>query len=94
MISAAQCLEFARQYKVLCKNPNTSPDRAFLMKNIARSLAGLAGQLDRLDALTREEQHRGSALRDKDAFLAVKRNSLPQKNPNGRTWLTRSAKSY
>lgn len=58
MISAAHCLEFARQYRALSQNPNTSPDRAFLTKNIARSLTGLAGQLDRLDALTREEQQR------------------------------------
>lgn len=56
MITAAQCLEFAHRYRALSQTPGLSEDSALLMKNIARSLTGLAGQLDRLDARTREER--------------------------------------
>lgn len=56
MITAAQCLEMAHRYRALSQKSGISQDRAFIMKNIARTFAGLAGQLDRLDALTRDEQ--------------------------------------
>ncbi|WP_206779633.1 hypothetical protein, partial [Bradyrhizobium sp. G22] len=56
MISAAQCRDIAKQYKILSSVPNISEDRAFLLRNIARTFAGAAGQLDRLEALTRGEQ--------------------------------------
>jgi hypothetical protein len=56
MITAAQCLEMAHRYRTLSQTSGISKDRAFIMKNIARSFTGLAGQLDRLDALTRDEQ--------------------------------------
>lgn len=56
MITAAQCLEMAHRYRALSQTSGISKDRAFIMKNIARSLSGLAGQLDRLDALTRDER--------------------------------------
>jgi len=52
MITAAQCRDIANHYKTLASDPTNSEDRAFLMKNIARSFAGVAGQLDRLEALT------------------------------------------
>ncbi|WP_167381144.1 hypothetical protein [Bradyrhizobium arachidis] len=56
MITATQCLELAHRYKTLSQKSDMSEDRASVMKNIARSFAGLAGQLDRLNALTRDEQ--------------------------------------
>jgi hypothetical protein len=56
MVTAAQCLELAQRYRTLSQTSGISEDRAFMMKNIARSFAGLAGQLDRLDALKRDEQ--------------------------------------
>lgn len=58
MITAAKCTELASYYKNLSQVCGTSIDRAFLMKNIARSFTGLAGQLDRLTALTRAEEKR------------------------------------
>ena len=54
-LTAAQCQELANLYKSLSKLPGISTDRAFILKNIARSLAGLASQLDRLAVLTRDE---------------------------------------
>lgn len=56
MITAAQCSYFAEQYKTLSSASNASEERAFLLRNIAKSFAGVAGQLDRLDALARSEE--------------------------------------
>jgi hypothetical protein len=58
MITAAKCRDLATHYKTLSSASNTSEDRAFLLRNIARSFAGVAGQLDRLDALVRDEATR------------------------------------
>ncbi|WP_082905858.1 hypothetical protein [Bradyrhizobium centrolobii] len=55
MITAAGCQELANQYKALSQASSNSVERAFLLKNIARSFTGLATQLDRLAALTRDE---------------------------------------
>jgi len=56
MLTAAQCQAFAQQYKGMSLVPDISKDRAFLLKNIARSFAGLASQLDMLAAKVRDEQ--------------------------------------
>jgi hypothetical protein len=56
MITAARCKELANYYKALSSRPRISESRAFMLRNIAKSLTGLAGQLDRLDALTRDEE--------------------------------------
>jgi hypothetical protein len=58
MITAARCKELANHYKALSSTPRISESRAFLLRNIARSLTGLAGQLERLDAVTRAEMTR------------------------------------
>ncbi|TFV75065.1 hypothetical protein E4K64_15165 [Bradyrhizobium frederickii] len=58
MITAAACQEAAERYKALSTNPGISASRASLLKNIAKSFAGLATQLDRLAALTRDEGRR------------------------------------
>lgn len=63
MITAAECQELANHYKALSQATDTSVDRAFLMKNIARSFNGLATQLDKLAALTRDEARRTQARR-------------------------------
>ena len=55
MINAAKCVELANHYKTLSQASGVSAERASLMKNIARSLTGVASQLDRLAALTRDE---------------------------------------
>jgi hypothetical protein len=55
MITASTCEELAIQYRSLSQASGISADRAFVLKNIARSFAGLATQLDRLAALAREE---------------------------------------
>ena len=55
MITAAKCQELAAQYRALSQAPSIPRDQAFLLKNIAKSFAGLSGQLDRLAALTRDE---------------------------------------
>jgi hypothetical protein len=61
MITATKCKDLAKQYKALSSAPNTSENRAFLLRNIAKSLAGLAGQLERLDTLIRDEKPRRRA---------------------------------
>jgi len=58
MITAATCQETAERYKALSRGPGISASRASLLKNIAKSFAGLATQLDRLAALTRDEGRR------------------------------------
>ena len=55
MITAAKCQELAKHYKALSQAEGLSEGRASVLKNIARSLAGLATQLDRFTALTRDE---------------------------------------
>ena len=55
MITAARCKELSNHYKALSSSPGISENRAFLLRNIARSLIGLAGQLERLDMVTKEE---------------------------------------
>ena len=54
-ISAEQCRAVASEYKRRSLLANISNDRAFIMKNISRSLMGLATQLDSLAIKTREE---------------------------------------
>ncbi|WP_456618926.1 hypothetical protein [Bradyrhizobium sp. P5_C12] len=56
MITAARCKELANHYKAISSNLDISESRAFVLRNIAKSLTGLAGQLDRLEALTRDEE--------------------------------------
>jgi len=56
MLTAEQCQAFAREFKRMSQATNISMERAFILKNISRSLAGLAGQLDRLAAKIREEK--------------------------------------
>jgi hypothetical protein len=56
MISVARCQELAGHYKTLSQMKGISPERAFLLKNIAKSFTGATGQLDRLAALVREEE--------------------------------------
>ncbi|WP_314952045.1 hypothetical protein [Bradyrhizobium cosmicum] len=58
MFDAASCQELAIAYKDLAQSSDHSAERAILLKNIARSFAGLANQLDRLAALTRDEAQR------------------------------------
>ena len=55
VMTAVQCQELANHYKALAREASISNDRAFVLKNIARSFAGLASQLDRLAALMRDE---------------------------------------
>jgi hypothetical protein len=55
MLNATQCRKFAEEYKSRAREPGISRDSAFIMNNIARSLAGLATQLDLLAAKMREE---------------------------------------
>jgi hypothetical protein len=56
MLTAAQCQLLAQEYKSLACRNDASPDRAAMLKNIARSLAALATQLDRLEAQMRASQ--------------------------------------
>jgi hypothetical protein len=55
MLTASQCQKYADQYKSLARQADTTEQRAILLKNIARSFASLANQLDRLATLLREE---------------------------------------
>jgi hypothetical protein len=56
VMTAGECQELANHYKALAREVSISNDRAFILKNIARSFAGLASQLDRLAALKRDER--------------------------------------
>ena len=55
MLTAAQCQTYAVEYKSLARQAGVSEERITLLNNIARSLKGLASQLDRLAVLLREE---------------------------------------
>ena len=52
---AARRQELAIEYKALAKSSAISTQRAILLKSVARTLTGLANQLDRLASLTRDE---------------------------------------
>ncbi|MBR0822428.1 hypothetical protein [Bradyrhizobium liaoningense] len=56
LINIAECRERAEHYKRLSGASGISKDCAAVLKNIARSFVGLAGQLDRLASLERNEQ--------------------------------------
>ncbi|APG13808.1 hypothetical protein BKD09_36205 [Bradyrhizobium japonicum] len=56
LINIAECREHADHYKRLSGASGISKDRAAVLKNIARTYVGLAGQLDRLASLARNEQ--------------------------------------
>ncbi|MDI3560022.1 hypothetical protein [Bradyrhizobium sp. Arg816] len=56
LINIAECLEYADHYKRLSGASGISKDRAAVLKNIARTFVGLAGQLDRLATLARSEE--------------------------------------
>ncbi|WP_240537831.1 hypothetical protein [Bradyrhizobium japonicum] len=65
----AECREHADRYKRLSDHykrlssaSGISKDRAAALKNIARTYVGLAGQLDRLASLARNEQRQGAGL--------------------------------
>ncbi|WP_080586947.1 hypothetical protein, partial [Bradyrhizobium japonicum] len=55
-INIAECREHADHYKRLSGASGISKDRAAVLKNIARTYVGLAGQLDRLASLAKNEQ--------------------------------------
>jgi hypothetical protein len=55
MLTTAQCQTYAAEYKSLARQTGVSEERTTLLKNIARSLKGVASQLDRLAVLLREE---------------------------------------
>jgi len=55
MLDPSHCRKLAREYKELAREPGTSTDRAFIMNNVARTLTGLATQLDMLAAKIRDE---------------------------------------
>jgi hypothetical protein len=54
MLTASKCKALACEYKSLAQQPNISEERAAMLVNIARSLVGLATQLDRLAADMRD----------------------------------------
>lgn len=56
MITAEKCRELATEYRNLSQLVGTSSERGFLMRNIARTLTGLAGQLERLSTASRGEK--------------------------------------
>src|SRR5690242_1433151 len=56
MLNAARCRILAREYKNRAREPSVTNDSAFIMNNIARSLMGLATQLDILAAKKRDER--------------------------------------
>jgi len=53
MITAEKCRELAAEYKRLSEQVDATSERRFLMRNIARTLTGLAGQLERLSMALR-----------------------------------------
>ena len=61
MLTPEQCRAFASDFKRKAQAFDTSKDRSFIMVNIARSLAGLATQLEMLADKVREEARRAPA---------------------------------
>jgi hypothetical protein len=55
MLTASQCQKLASEYKSLAQQPDVSKERVAMLINIARSLAGLATQLDKLAAHIRDK---------------------------------------
>lgn len=55
MLTPTECQKLASEYKSLAQQPNVSKERSAMLTNIARSLSGLATQLDRLAAHTRDQ---------------------------------------
>jgi hypothetical protein len=56
MLYATRCRVLAKEYKNRAREAGVTNDSAFIMNNIARSLMGLATQLDMLAAKTRDER--------------------------------------
>lgn len=54
MLTASQCLALASEYKSIAQQAEVSKERAAMLINIARSLVGLATQLDKLAAHIRD----------------------------------------
>ena len=55
MLTPTECQKLASEYKSLAQQPNVSKERSAMLINIARSLSGLATQLDRLAAHARDQ---------------------------------------
>ena len=55
MLNATQCRILAKEYRNRAREPGVAKDSASIMNNIARSLMGLATQLDMLAAKMRGE---------------------------------------
>ncbi|WP_145668865.1 hypothetical protein [Bradyrhizobium stylosanthis] len=55
MITAEKSRELAAEYRHLSQRVGATSERGFLMRNIARTLTGLAGQLERLSMASRLE---------------------------------------
>ena len=70
MLTPAQCRALAGEYKSTSRSACVSKERSFIMTNIARSLMGLATQLDLLAVKTRDEKIGGPhATRPNDHSL-------------------------
>ncbi|TYO64449.1 hypothetical protein FXV83_22185 [Bradyrhizobium hipponense] len=57
MLDAALCQKLANEYKAGARSSGLSVERTILLKNIARTLTGLANQSEA--TLTREETRQG-----------------------------------
>jgi len=54
MPTAAECQKLATEYKSMAQRPDVSKECEVMLTNIARSLSGLATQLDKLAAHVRD----------------------------------------
>ena len=54
MLTATECQKLVSEYKSLAQQADVSKERAVMLTNIARSLSGLATQLDMLAAHIRD----------------------------------------
>ena len=59
MLTPTECQKLVREYKSLAQQPNVSRERSVMLINIARTLSGLATQLDRLAAHMRDQAKEG-----------------------------------
>ena len=55
MLSVEQCRAYAAEYKVLAANSRNSARRSAVLKNISRSWAALANQLESLAVIEKSE---------------------------------------
>ena len=62
MLNAEECRTHARDCVKLAKEPNAPKQRAGVLLAMSKSWAGLAGQMDRYDAILKSEREQTASV--------------------------------